>query len=323
VPNLGYPSQASPAVRPAAPGKTLARPRRGLWTKIKRNKWAYIFISPFYLLFAIFGLFPPLYAFYLSFHEWDIINPMEYVGFRNYARVLADGLFWKSFTNNIILILMATVPVLVFALIIATWLDTYIRRLRNLFLAAFFSPMVTSSVAVAIVFGLMYGLNYGLINAGLRAIGLTPVRWLTQPAPMKFALAFLLIWRWLGWNVVFYLAGLQAISQEYYEAAKVDGATGRQLFLHITVPLMRPVILYTLALAIIGMLQLFVEPYLLTGSALTMGGRDNSLLTMVIYLYQNAFGYFRFGYASAVSYVIFVLILFFSTLNIRLLDRPQ
>jgi cellobiose transport system permease protein len=303
---------------------TRAQRRSDLKRLIWRNRWAYVFISPFFILFAIFGLFPPLFGLYLSFHKWDIITPMQYVGFRNYTFLLKDALFWKSLANNAILIVMATLPGLPLALLMAYFLDSYVRRLRNTLLAAYFSPMVTSAVAVAMVFAMLYAERYGILNAALRGLGLPAVLWLTRAVPIKFALAILLTWRWLGWNIVLYLAGLQGINHEYYEAARVDGASGARIFLSITVPLMRPMILYTTVISIIGMFQLFAEPYMLTpsGSGGSMGGPRNSILTMVMYLYQNGFGYFRFGYASAIAYAIFVITLALSLLNIRVIGRP-
>jgi len=314
-----------PPKHQAITARSAVQPPNSLWYQIKRNKWPYFFISPFFVLFAIFGLFPPLFGFYLSFHQWDGLSPKRFVGLDNYIRVINDQLFWKSFTNTVGFIFLATLPMLALAIIIAFLLDSYVKRFRNFFLATYFSPMVTSSVAVTIIFGLMYGTNFGLINSGLRLLGLAPIRWLTDPLPMKVALALLLIWRYLGWNIVLYLVGLQTISHDYYDAARVDGANGVQILFRIVVPLMRPTILYTLIISIIGVLQLFGEPYLLTVGPVggSMGGRDNALLTMAMYLYQNGFGYFRFGYAAAIAYVMFALILIMSFVNLKLIGRSS
>ena len=307
---------------PLAGGRS--RQRRLLWHQVKRNRWAYLFISPFFILFLVFGLFPPLYSFFLSFHEWDVISPMKSVGLENYARVLSTGIFWKACLNNFILILMSTLPGLPLALFIAFLLDRYILRARNLYLAGIFSPAVTSAVAISIVFAVLFD-KRGMVNAGLETLGLAPVMWLLRPWPMKVTLAILLTWRWLGWNVVLYLAGLQSISSELYEAARVDGASTMQMFARITVPLIRPTLLYTVIISGIGMLQLFTEPYLLTGAqgGAGLGGRGNSLLTMFMYLYHSAFRQFEFGYAAAVSYVMFVLILLLSLVNLRLVGRSS
>jgi len=291
-----------------------------LWHEVKGNRWAYLFIAPFFIIFAVFGLFPPLYGFFISFFKWDLLTPMDFVGLSNYVKIFSDNLFWLSVLNVILFTIAEAIPEITISLVIAYLLDTYIRRWRNVYLAAFFSPIVTSSVAVSLVFGALFGLNYGIVNAIIRMVNLQPVPWLTEPGPMKVVLIILLLWRWLGWNMVIYLAGLQSISHEYYEAALVDGANRWQIFTRITVPLMRPVILYTAVTATIGTLQLFAEPRLLSSE---MGGRNNSLLTPVMYIYQMGFGYFRFGYASAVAYVLFVLILGASLLNLRFLRQKE
>jgi ABC-type sugar transport system permease subunit len=300
-----------------------AQKRADLWKSIKRNRWAYLFISPFFIIFAVFGVFPPLYGFFVSFFSWDLLTPMRFVGLSNYGYVFSDGLFWKSVGNVILFTVAEGVPEVILALLIAYLLDTYVIKSRNIYLAAFFSPSVTSSVAVAIVFGAIFGLNYGLVNSVLRSVNIQPVEWLTQAVPLKIVLIILLLWRWLGWNIVINLAGLQTIPHEYYEAAVVDGANRFQIFVRITVPLMKQVILYTTITTIIGTLQLFAEPRLLTTAAGILGGRNNSLLTPVMYIYQMGFGYFRFGYASAIAYVFFVIVLGASILNLRFINQKD
>lgn len=166
-------------------------------------------------------------------------------------------------------------------------------------------------------------MNYGLVNSVLRSVNIQPVEWLTQAIPLKIVLIILLLWRWLGWNIVINLAGLQTIPHEYYEAAVVDGANRFQIFLRITIPLMKQVILYTTITTIIGTLQLFAEPRLLTTAAGILGGRNNSLLTPVMYIYQMGFGYFRFGYASAIAYVFFVIVLGASILNLKFINQKD
>lgn len=308
--------------QPTIPAIPKQRPR-GLWHEVVRNRWAYFFVAPFFLLFGVFGAFPPLYSLYLSFHSWDILSPMQFVGLENYARVFRDELFWKGVTNGILFGLMATVPGLSLALVIAYLLHRYTRRMRDLLLAAYFSPMVTSVVAVVIIFTMLYSSTHGLINAGLQAVGLPAVRWLEEVWPLRSALAIFLIWQWLGWNVVLFLAGLQAIPDELYDAARVDGANGFAIFWRITVPLLRPTLTFNVVISTIGILQLFAEPALFTGggqgnTATLMGGRDNAVLTVPLYLYVVGFKRFKFGYAAAASYVMFMVILLLSALNWRL-----
>jgi cellobiose transport system permease protein len=183
--------------------------------------------------------------------------------------------------------------------------------------------MVTSVIAVVVIFTMLYSSTHGLINAGLGAIGLPAVRWLEEVWPLRSAMAIFLVWQWLGWNVVLFLAGLQAISEEVYDAARVDGANGFDLFWRITVPLLRPTIMFNVVISTIGILQLFAEPALLTGGgngtqAGLMGGRDNAVLTVPLYLYVVGFKRFKFGYAAAGSYVMFVVIMLMAFLNARL-----
>jgi cellobiose transport system permease protein len=291
-----------------------------LWKRIKRNRWAYVFIAPFFIIFITFGIYPPIYGFVLSFFKWDLLTPRVFVGLDNYIRAFSDPLFWLGVQNVLLFIVCEAVPEIFFSLLIAYLLDTYVIHGRNGFLAAFFSPTVTSAVAVSIVFGAIFGLSYGLVNSVLRSLNLEPVPWMMKPLTLKFVLIVLLLWRWLGWNMVIYLAGLQTIPREFYEAALVDGANRANIFFKITIPLMRPVITYTVITATIGTLQLFAEPRLLTDA---MGGRSNSLLTPVMYIYQMGFGYFRFGSASAFAYILFLLILFASLMNLRFLSQKD
>ena len=290
--------------------------RRGV-----RRYWApYVFISPFYLLFAIFGIFPPLYGLYISLHRWDGLTPPVFVGVRNYVLVLTDSLFWHAFGNTVAIAALSTVPALLLALGLAFLLNMSIQRGRHLYLACLFSPTLASSAAVALIFGLIYGREFGILNGALRLLGLPGVEWLQDSVSMKVSLALLLIWRWVGYNTVIYLAGLQSIPIEYYEAARVDGARTWHLFRYISVPLLRRIILFTTVLSTIGILQLFAEPYLLVGAN---GGTDYSLLTMMTYLYNNAFSYFKFGYASAIAYVMFVFIIIGSLLNLWIGRRNE
>jgi cellobiose transport system permease protein len=311
---------ASTSEKTGKMGIAKAERRREQWRQIKRNRWAYLFISPFFIIFIVFHLFPPLFGFFLSFFKWDLLTPMLFVGFTNYIRVFTDTLFWQSVLNVILFTIAEAIPEITFSLVIAYLLDTYILKARNFYLAAFFSPTVTSSVAVSLVFGALFGMNYGIVNAILRMINLQPIPWMTEPLTLKIVLIVLLLWRWLGWNMVIYLAGLQTISHEYYEAALVDGANRLQIFIKITIPLLRQVILYTVITATIGTLQLFAEPRLLSNA---MGGRNNTLLTPVMYIFQMGFGLFRFGYASAIAYILFIMILGASILNLRFLRQKD
>ncbi len=291
------------------------------WHEIKNNWVAYVYISPFYILFAVFGLFPVLFSFYLSLTRWTGHGPMAFRGFRNYSSLFQDRLFWTSFWNTVVIWVAAHVPMLIIALILAFILNSGLVKFRRFFEAIYFTPIVTSSVAVAFVFMTMYGVRFGLINYALTSIGLPSIDWWGGSGFwIKPAIILLFVWRWTGWNMVIYLAGLQGIDEELYDAAKIDGANYPQIFRYITLPLLRPVILFTLILSFVGGITIFDEPYLLTWMQ-TLGGTNHAGLTMSLYLYNEAFVKGHLGYASSLAYVICAIIILLSATNLKLFGR--
>lgn len=289
---------------------------------LQRHFWPYLFISPFFILFAVFGLFPYLYAFFLSFTEWNGISPRQWVGLDNYRTLLTDDIWWKSVYNSIWL--MAAVSLnLVIALALAFVLNSGLIRFREAYRAAFFVPVIASSVAVAMIFVTLFGERYGTLNYLLGLVGIGSIAWLKDATWIKPAIAIVAIWRAFGWNTVIYLAGLQSIPPDLYEAARVDGAGWSQVFRHITLPLLRPVITFTAILTIIGSLQLFEEPLIIAGgasySSSSPGGTDQAGLTVMVNLYNTAFNYVQFGYAATMSVALFLIIIIFSFLYNRFL----
>jgi cellobiose transport system permease protein len=278
----------------------------------------YAAVSPFFILFAVFGAFPVLFSIWLSFHSWDGIGQMKWVGVEQYSYLLTDPSFWKSITNTLIIWVISTVPMLFLAMVIANALHTA-TRFRSFYRIAYFIPNITSVVAVTMVFGSIFSNNFGLLNAFLQSVGLTKIEWLSQPWGIKIAIACIVAWRWTGYNAIIFLAGLQAISSDIYEAAKVDGASSRQMFWRITVPLLRPVILFTAVTSTIGGLQIFTESQVLFGSSGAIGGPGDGGLTIVSYLYDSAFGKNQFGYGAAIGWALFILIVLFSVINWRLI----
>jgi ABC-type sugar transport system permease subunit len=296
-----------------------ASDRRVMLKEARRNAWAYAFISPFYLLYAVFGMFPLLYGVWLSFHEWDGISPMEWIGLENYAKLLVDDIWWYSVYNTIWLFFAATVPQIIIALLLAFIINsTYIKG-KDIFRAAYFAPIVASSVAVALVFTYLFGERYGLLNSIIGAVGIEPIDWLGSRNWLKPSIALVTVWQWTGYTMIIFLAGLQSINQELYEAAKVDGAQTRDIFWSITMPLMRPVILFQVILSIIGAMQTFDIPVMLAGGTQSSapGGTDRSGLVAMINLYWTAFKYTEFGYAAAMAFLLFILIIAFSYLYNR------
>ncbi|WP_112237038.1 carbohydrate ABC transporter permease [Kribbella monticola] len=278
----------------------------------------YAAVSPFFILFAIFGAFPVLFSIWLSFHSWDGIGTMKWVGIEQYSYLLTDPSFWKSITNTLIIWVISTVPMLALALVIANALHNA-TRFRTFYRIAYFIPNITSVVAVTMVFGSIFSNNFGLLNAFLQSVGLDKIEWLSQPWGIKVAIASIVAWRWTGYNAIIFLAGLQAISSDIYEAARVDGASPRQMFWRITVPLLRPVILFTAVTSTIGGLQIFTESQVLFGSSGAIGGPGDGGLTIVSYLYDSAFGKNQFGYGAAIGWALFILIVLFSVINWRLI----
>ena len=284
---------------------------------------AYVYIAPFFILFTIFNLFPMAYGFFLSFFRWDGLSAMHFNGLNNYINLFKDILFWKALKNTLFIGIIAHIPILLGGLVLAYILNSKLVKGQNIFKTIYFMPMVTSSVAITIIFQNLFGYNYGLINWFLSLFGEPPVNWLGGDGSLiKVAVIVMFAWKWVGWNMVIYLAGMQGISNDIYEAAAIDGANHPQIVFRILIPLLKPIILFTLIQSTIGMFNLFTGPFGLTGSSWT-GGTNNGGLTLMIYLLNKApQGGTLYGYASAVAYVITMMIVIISVfLNTVMADR--
>ena len=280
----------------------------------KKYKVAYVYIAPFYILFAIFGLFPIAYGFFLSFFRWDGLSAMHFVGLTNYINVFKDPLFWTALKNTIVIGIIAHIPILLGGLALAFILNSKLVHGENIFKTIYFMPMVTSSVAISIVFQQMFGNNYGVINWFETLIGGDKINWLGGDGSLiKVAVIVMFAWKWVGWNMVIYLAGMQGISNDIYEAAEIDGATQPQVMFRICIPLLKPIIIFTMVQSTIGMFNLFTEPFMLTNQN-WQGGINNGGLTLMIYLLNKApQGGNLYGYASSVAYIITLMIVGIST----------
>jgi cellobiose transport system permease protein len=306
------------------PETTPARSRPTGRRRVLSHWPQYLAISPFFLIFAVFGLFPVLFSLYLAFHQWDGLGEMKYVGLQQFRFLLEDSTFWQSMGNTFIIWVISTVPMLFMALVIASLLNSTVR-FTAFYRIAYFIPNVTSLVAMAIFFGAVFSTNFGLVNAVLHAFGLPTGRWLTEPLGMKIAVASVMTWQWTGYNAIIYLAGLQTIPSELYEAAKVDGAGPVQIFFRITIPMLRPIILFTVVVSTVTGLQSFTEPQVLFGTNTTLnpntGGPGQGALTMVLYFYHQAFDNRNFGYGAAIAWLVFVVIMLFVAINWRIVAR--
>ncbi|MFC0844816.1 carbohydrate ABC transporter permease [Streptomyces noboritoensis] len=302
---------APPAPAPARTRAPAARPRR-------RGRAApYLFVLPALLLFAAFKLYPIGWSFAMSLHR-TVAGVDTYVGADNYTRMLDDPLMWTALRNTGVILAVQVPLMLALATALAVALNSTLLHGRSLFRLGFFLPMVTGLVAYGIVFSVLLNKDYGLVNWLLGQLGIGPVPWLTDGLWARISLGLALTWHYTGYNAVLLLARLQTIPHELYDAAAVDGAGAFAAFRHVTLPGLRPALLLTTVLSTIGTLQLFDEPYVLTG-----GGPDNATLTIGVYLYRNAFTYFDFGYASALAYALTVLIGLLGLLQFRLLgEKP-
>ncbi|MEU7576130.1 sugar ABC transporter permease [Streptomyces sp. NPDC041068] len=262
----------------------------------------YVFVLPAVLLFAVFKLYPIGRSFVLSLFK-SIDGVDTYVGLDNYARLTDDPLFWTALKNTAVILAIQVPVMLALATGLAVALNSTLLRARAVFRLGFFLPMVTGLVAYGVIFSVLLNQQYGLVNWLLSLIGIGEVSWLTDPLWAQISLGLALTWHYTGYNAVILLARLQTVPGELYDAAAVDGAGAWKTFRHVTLPGLRAAILLTTVLSTIGTLQIFDEPYVLT-----RGGPDNATLTIGVYLYQNAFTYFDFGYASAIAYVLAVLI---------------
>jgi arabinosaccharide transport system permease protein len=278
----------------------------------------YLFISPFFLGYAIFFIYPTLWALYLSFFKKDgVASTATFVGVKNYVSLFSDELFIKALVNTSYYAAGSLFIIVPAALSLALVLVAPRLPWREFFRFFFFSPNITAGVVVAIIFRLVFESDYGLINNYILApLGLPPVRWLREPAAIMPAIILMGLWRYTGINALYFMAGLQNIPAEIKEAAMIDGATRTQVFRYITLPLLRPVMIFVLTFAIIGSYYLFGEPAVLIGAE---GGPRNAGLFMTMYLYVTGFRFLKLGYAAAIGYALALIILVLTLLQLRVM----
>lgn len=297
-------------------------------------RWApYLFLSPFLLLFLIFGLFPLLFSFVLAFQSWDPVQglaSMQFVGLKNFSFLLEDEWFKKSLYNTLWLALVSGVPQHLAAIPLACFINQLLGRKRNFVMGVYFIPYITSTVAMAILFSALFSTDYGVINNMIAWLHRLPgfamilpdsaIDWLGEPGNIKPAISLMVFWRYVGFNTVLYLAALQAIPRELYEAARLDGAGTLQQFYHITLPQLKPMMFFSVTLSVIGGLQLFEEPFVLTGGR---GGSDQAGMTTAMYMYRTAFEFNDFGTASAISWALFLVVALLTWGTHRLFASPN
>ncbi len=292
--------------------------------KLDAKASPYLYITPFFLLFAVFGAFPLVYTAWVSLTNRNLLSgSTQFVGLANYEALFHDSYFWNAVENTLAIWVLSTGPQLLLAMVFAHLLNQRLRG-RSFFRMSLLLPQVTSLVAVALIFTQLFDYRYGLINYLLSEVGLGKIDWEAGTFSSWIALSTMVTWRWVGYNALIYLAAMQSVPDELYEASSVDGAsTWRQLF-HITIPSLRPTIIFTVVISTIGGLQLFTEPYLFQPlKQAGTGGSDRQYQTVAMYLYEKAFGgsEFKFGYASAIAWSLFLLIAAISLVNFLITRR--
>lgn len=278
-----------------------------------RNRTAYGFLAPYLLIFAAFWVWPIINSFLISFQATRTV-PWRFAPFFNWGRLISDPAFYNALKNTL-LILVIQVPIMIsLATVLAVLLNSPMLKARGLFRFAFFAPVVVGEVAYAAVFRLMFFLDFGIINKFLNAVGLSSIDWFSNTVPAMAVIIIAVTWRWAGYNAIIILAGLQSIPEDVYEAARLDGVSRLRQFFYITLPLLKPIIVFCVVLSIIGTMQLFTEPWLIT----ERGGPGGATETLGTYLYKQGFVSLNFGYAAAIAYTIAAMAAVMAALNLML-----
>jgi len=276
----------------------------------------YIYVSPFFILFGLLGLFPIIYTVNVSLYDWNLLKGQgEFVGLANYVTTLTDPLFWNAFFNTFSIFLLSAVPQLIFATIIAAVLDQAIRA-STFWRMSILLPYIAAPVAVAVIFTQVFNQYGGPITGVLDVLGLDPIRWGYDVFPSHIAIASMVNWRWTGYNALILLAAMQAVPRDVYESAALDGAGRIRRFWSITIPMIRPTMIFVIITSTIGGLQIFAEPKLFDGQS--NGGSNRQFQTIVLYLYEMAFPRRDFGRAAATAWILFLIIILIGLINYAL-----
>jgi ABC-type sugar transport system permease subunit len=298
------------------PAKLISSPaphKDSMWHGIKRYRYFYIFIAPFFIPFILFWVWPLLHAFYLSLTKWSGFGDPVFIGLENYIKLLSDPAFHQPLGNTVLFTVVAVPLQVIIGLVLARMLNQNFVRFRSIFRAIFFSPFILSQIIVGTIFLFLLDSKFGIVNYALSMVGIQAIPWLTQPFWMRVSIIILSVWRWAGWSSVIFLAGMQNISPELEESARLDGASEIQIFTNIVIPLLAPLILFTTVTGTIGGLRMFAEPMALSAN---QKGPGNSAYTVVYAIWRNAFEFGQFGKASAMAFILFALTMVVSVVQI-------
>ena len=282
---------------------------------MKQNRIGWFFVAPYGMHFAIFLAFPIAFSFVLLFHRWDVVSPMEFVGFRNIITLFHDRLFFRALANTGVFLLIHIPLQIAVALFLAELLNRKLR-FRGFFRAVYFMPVVVSGVVVTMLWSQIFALNNGLLNQLLGFLGLPKLPWLTSPLLAMPSIAIMATWKNVGLYIVLFLVGLQSVPRYLYEAAEIEGASAWQKFFHITLPMINPTLLMVVILSTIGGFSLFIEPFIMTG-----GGPMNSTLSAVLYIYKQAFDFYRMGYAATLGFFFALLVMVVVIVQRKVVER--
>ncbi|NRQ32001.1 sugar ABC transporter permease [Nonomuraea sp. NN258] len=304
---------------------------RGVRHTLDMRVSPYAYVAPFFLLFCAFGIFPLVYTAWVSLHEWTLLSEtQEFIGLENYSTLLADEYFWNATFNTLSIGVISTVPQLALAIWLAHLLN---RRLRfqTMFRIALLLPNVTSVVAVVVIFSQLFGRDFGMINWMLGWFGAGKIDWAAGTATSHVALSVMIMWRWTGYNALIFLAAMQAVPRELYEAATLDGASTFKQLRSITLPMIRPTIIFVVIVSTIGAMQIMAEPLLFGqssgagGGGGATGGTDRQFQTLALFVYEQGFATstFDFGYASAASWLMFLVVVLVAGINFLISRRMK
>ena len=289
--------------------------------RINKEKYGLLFIAPFFITFLTFQLYPMLYSLYVSFLKWDGMSKnVKFVGGANYSRLFSDSIFIKTVANTWIMWLSAAIPQMILALTLAVLLNDARLKGKDFFRSVYFFPNLVTATSIGILFAFLFDWQAGSVNKILMNLHLIkePINFLMSEGYSRGIVSLTSFWMWFGYSMLIFMAGMKNIPEELYEAATVDGATKMQSFFSITIPLLRPTILFSVITSLIGGMQSFDIPYALTKGA---GTPNNSTMTMVMYLYRTAFSNNNYGYGAAVGYALFLMILVFAIISFKFINK--
>jgi ABC-type sugar transport system permease subunit len=286
--------------------------KHAVFKAMKQHAFCYAWIAPFFILFAVFQLYPMLYGFWISLASWSGFEPPRYIGWENYGQLFHDSLFWETLKNTFLLWLYIVPSRTFLALVLAALVSSPKVKGRKVYSFFLLLPYITAIVVVAIVFRILFATHGGLVNVLLNLAGIAPVEWLDSAFWSKITIGLMNIWRLTGYFMIVMLAGLQRIPKSIYEAAEIDGCTSVKAFFRITVPQMYPIIFFVALTSTIWIFQNIGD-----AMVLTQGGPGYSSTPLVYYMYRNAFEFYKLGYASAITYVIFAILLLLSSVVVK------